>query len=296
MMETRENKNIWRMTDLLPHELGKRIVEKPVVILPFGTLEWHSHHLPIGLDSLKAEAICEKLAEGSGALLAPTTHWAVGGVPYPYTLRFELDLVQELARQLFRQMNAQGFRVILAITGHYGLEQTLVLKRAALDCMNTSAVTIFAGGEYEVVTDHGYHGDHAARWETSLLWAIRPDLVRLQQVGPGQPLEGILGEDPRLSASQALGQEIFALIVARLGELEARLTHIKPLQRAQYIEALSLGVRVLERLLAERRMKPKSQVPPVATPSYLEYLASVFQGDYVAAQRYAAAKLDNLAA
>src|SRR5918912_1972179 len=138
-MDTNAPTKIWRLTEMLPNELEKQIADKPIVILPLGTLEWHSYHLPVGLDSLKAEAICEKLAERTGALLAPTPHWAVGGVPYPYTLKFELKLIEELTRQLFQQLSAMGFRVILAVTGHFGLEQTLALKRAALDCMRNSA-------------------------------------------------------------------------------------------------------------------------------------------------------------
>ena len=84
---------------------------------------------PVGLDTLKANAICGgELAAQTGALLAPTTEWAVGGVPFPYTLRFDLPLIEELMRKLFEQLGAMGFRVILAITGHYGLEQTLALN------------------------------------------------------------------------------------------------------------------------------------------------------------------------
>lgn len=297
IINNKRHSQSWRLNELLPAELEARLVEKPIVILPFGTIEWHSYHLPIGLDSLKAEALCERVAAQTGAILGPTTHWAVGGVPFPYTLRFDLDLIESLARQIFQQMALVGFRVIIALTGHYGLEQTLMLKRAALETMRTSTVTIFAGGEYEVVTDTGYHGDHAARWETSLLWAIRPDLVRLKDVEMPQPLDGIIGQDPRGSASPELGAEICQLVGARLGEMAERfLNGTTTAARLQYIEALASCVRVLNRLLDERKAKPKSQVPPVTTPSYLKYLDAIYCGDYLSAQRYADIKLMELSA
>lgn len=211
------------MEEMLPAEFDAQIAAKPIVLVPFGTLEWHSYHLPIGLDALKAQAICERVAERTGAILAPTAYWAVGGVPFPYTLRFDLNLIESLAQHLFQQMGMLGFRAIAAITGHYGLEQLLAIKRAAVTTMRSSGLTIFAGGEYEVVTDLGYHGDHAAKWETSLLAATRPDLVRMQQVEPGRPLDGILGEDPRQSASAKLGDETAAEIVLRLSKLAERI-------------------------------------------------------------------------
>ena len=280
-----------------PAELERRLEENPLLVLPFGTMEWHSYHLPIGLDSLKAAALCERLAARTGATLGPITHWAVGGVSFPLTLQFELGLIETLAQDIFRQMAALGFRVIVALTGHFSLNQLIALKRAALDTMRASPATVFAGAEYEVVTDAGYHGDHAAKWETSLLWAVRPDLVYLTEVHPAQPLDGIIGEDPRTGASPALGEELVERILQRLADLSQRLLgQTPPAERARHIEALAAGVRVLERLAAERAVRPKSEVPPVVTPAYVQYLEALYHGNYLDAQRHAEAKLDNLSA
>ena len=86
--------SLYRLEELFPAELEHRLVERPLVILPFGTIEWHSYHLPIGLDSLKAQALCERIAERSSAVLGPLTPWAVGGVPFPHTIRFSQDLIE----------------------------------------------------------------------------------------------------------------------------------------------------------------------------------------------------------
>ncbi len=295
-MSERTKSKCWHLAEMLPAELETQIAAKPIVVLPFGTLEWHSYHLPIGLDSLKVEALGEQVAERTGAILAPTNYWAVGGVPFPYTLRFDLDLVETLARQLFQQMGVFGFRVILAQTGHYGLEQLVAVKRAAVATMRTSNLTIFAGAEYEMVTDLGYHGDHAAKWETSLLAATHPDLVRMHAIEPGRPLDGILGEDPRPSASTQLGEETIAEIVARLAAWAERSLELSGVARSQYIEAVAAGVRVLERLLTERQVKPKSQVPPVVTPAYLSFLQALYSGDYGAAIHHAETKWVDLGA
>lgn len=286
---------VLRLAEMLPDELELRLETTPLVILPFGTIEWHSYHLPIGLDGLKADRICELVAERTGGLLAPTTWWAVGGVPFPHTMRFDIDLIERLALDLFRQMTLLGFKVIIAVSGHYGLEQTLMIKRAALAAMRTLPVTIWAGGEFEVATDLGYTGDHAGQWETSLLWAAHPNLVHLDSIEPGKPLDGVIGPDPRLNASKAAGEIMLDRIAERLSAVSSRLMNdTSGMQRARYIEAAGAGVRVLEQLLAERTAKPKSQVPPVATPAYIAYLQAMNAGDYSAAQQHAEARLSDL--
>jgi creatinine amidohydrolase len=290
-----EQEKVLRLSEMLPDELERCLGSTPLVVLPFGTIEWHSYHLPVGLDGLKADRICEGVALQTSGVLAPTTWWAVGGVPFPHTMRFDADLIERLTLDLFRQMALLGFKAIVAVTGHYGLEQTLVVKRTAVTAMRTLPVTVWSGGEFEVVTDLGYTGDHAGPWETSLLWAAHPDLVRLDAVAAGKPLDGVLGEDPRIHASREAGERMLGEITQRLSTLGLRLlSGTGGVERAQYLEACAAGVRVLERLLAERAVRPKSQVPPVATPAYIDYLQSIYNGDYRSAQRHAEARLVDL--
>ena len=58
-------------------------------------------------------------------------------------------------------------------------------------------------------------GDHAAKWETSYLWYLRPDCVDTSVfLGRNtEPLIGVLGIDPRQEASVELGRKACDLIV-----------------------------------------------------------------------------------
>ncbi len=216
--------SIYRINELHPNELEGRLAEQPVLVLPVGTLEWHSHHLPLGLDSILAEEICTRIADRLAAVLAPTGYWAVGGVPYPYTLDLPQEPVERLYEIALAQFANMGFRVILAFTGHFGLAQTLALKRAACTAMQVCPAAILPLTEYDLTTDLGYDGDHAAVGETSLLLAVRPDLVRLEAVAADAPLEGIIGEDPRRRASAAHGAQLLEAIVERAAQMAARLS------------------------------------------------------------------------
>ena len=71
---------------------------------------------------------------------------------------------------------------------------------------------------YDLVADEGYRGDHAAKWETSLLWALRPECVdaSLTETDAEEPT-GIAGPHPR-DASPGFGREAVARMVARLGD------------------------------------------------------------------------------
>ena len=74
----------------------------------------------------------------------------------------------------------------------------------------------FAGTELDYAgPSEEVGGDHAARWETSFLSYLRPDCVDMSVYLHRQeePLVGILGEDPRNSASIQLGRKAVEIIV-----------------------------------------------------------------------------------
>jgi creatinine amidohydrolase len=298
--------SFYRIEELHPHELEKRLAEQPVLVLPVGTLEWHSHHLPLGLDTILAEEICRRIAGRLSAVLAPAGYWAVGGVPYPYTLDLPREPVEWLYEIALTQFAKMGFRVILAFTGHFGLAQTLALKRAAVKAMQACADTqgckdmqccpaaILPLTEYDLTTDLGYDGDHAAQGETSLMLAVRPDLVRLEAVAAESPLEGIIGEDPRGRASAAHGAQLLEAIVERAAQMAQRFNVPDDLaQRPAYLAALQAGVSVLEEIQRQRLALSKAAAAPIVTPLYRQYCQAMAAGDYAQALDFAAKKLQD---
>ncbi|MCK6629942.1 MAG: creatininase family protein [Anaerolineae bacterium] len=285
---------LYRLEELFPDQLQARLEACPMLILPMGTIEWHSYHLPLGLDVLVAQAIGEAVSRPSEAVLAPVSYWAVGGVPYPFTLNLAIEQIEPLLIASFEQFGAMGFRVIVAFTGHFGLDHTLTLKRAALTVMQRSPVTILPLTEYDLVTDI-YQGDHAGIGETSLLWSLWPDLIRLDHVPAHQPLDGVIGADPRGKASAEKGRELLQTIATRTSEVALRLLRqTSPLQRSDFIEAVRAGVAVLAKTSQQRQILPKKEVPSITTPAYLAYCQALYSGEYRAAKAHAERKLANL--
>lgn len=225
-----------RYQEMLPHELEAILRDCPVVYWPLGTLEYHGPHLAIGNDALKAEGICERACARSGGVLAPAFYWGIGGghKEYPASILVDDRVLPPLLDEALDGFHRVGFRVVVMLTGHYPAEQVQAVKGAAERARQRHAdLRIWALPEYEAYPDE-YRGDHAAKWETSFLMHLRPDLVdmgrlagadasdapdatrTLDEMNAPGPLHGILGANPARYASAALGQETIEVIVAQL--------------------------------------------------------------------------------
>src|SRR4028118_2380513 len=65
-----------RFEDSFPWDISAAMAEAPLCYLPLGTLEWHGEHAAVGLDALKAHAVCVLAAKRSGGLVAPPIYWS----------------------------------------------------------------------------------------------------------------------------------------------------------------------------------------------------------------------------
>lgn len=254
----------------------------PIAWVPSGTLEWHCHHLPLGLDGVLAEKLCERAARQSGGVVVPPTYWAIGGVPFPYTTRIEPEIVERLFVSILEQLGQIGCRGAVVLACHYGIDHYTALKRAALHVMHRSSLTVWALPEFELTVDMGFHGgDHAGAWETSLMLALLPDMVHADRLPAEGPLLGVTGEDPRIGASAERGQTLAAVIVDRLAELGRRTCHaISPEARSAHLDVLALQVRLLELVRRDRATMPRSQARSLVNEPYLYCLDQFWRGNY----------------
>jgi creatinine amidohydrolase len=170
---------------MTPDEFESAVAKLPVFLVPTGLLEWHADHLPLGLDSLKAHAICLKIAErlGGGIVLPPNYYGRPGYSRYPGTLTFSDALMTLLFTELCDQLRKVGAKVIVLLTGHYGPCQMDFLKRFADVYQHEhDDVKLIAQAEYEGVTIDGHiPWDHAGKWETSMMMHLHPELVKLER-------------------------------------------------------------------------------------------------------------------
>jgi creatinine amidohydrolase len=218
---------------MLPHQIEAAIAARRVVYLPLGSIEYHSHHLPLGLDGLTAHGVCTRAA-ASGGVVLPTLWFGTGGThtAYPWTIMTPTAApLAELVLTTLRRLSDLGVQLCALFTGHFADDQLGLIDTVAADWNATGArphVLALAVNR----TDAALAPDHAGIFETSLLHALAPELVQLHRLPsltelpvdppdkhggwdhrhtPGHPLRGVMGPDPRttdLHQSQPLLDQV----------------------------------------------------------------------------------------
>jgi creatinine amidohydrolase len=246
---------------MLPAEFRAAVETLPVVFLPLGTVEWHGEHNALGLDSLKAHALCVNAARlAGGGVVHPPLYGGMGGLDKPATVVIEPELAWEnyLLRpwleQLCSEFHRQGFRAILIMTGHYGHNQQIVVRETAARMTERLQIPVLGTPEYWLAHDAGYLGDHAGIGETSLLWHLHPELVDIERIR----------QDPEYGATDAiekgsspeLGQQYADLITTRLAKLARAMPTWDESRREAFLRA--------ERALVAAQVKSWRNVHPWA--------------------------------
>jgi creatinine amidohydrolase len=171
-----------------------------VAVVPVGACEQHGPHLPLGTDLMVAEhvagAAAARLAGEVDVVVAPSV--AVGysphHVPIGATLTAGVGTLLAQLRDTCGGLAAAGFRRVFLLNGHGGNAELVVV--AAREAGQTLRVRVGAGSYWvmawdELVAagaqDRGRLPGHAGAFETSLVLALRPDLVADPPHRPGTP-------------------------------------------------------------------------------------------------------------
>lgn len=203
-----------QMQLLRPAQLEAALRRFPVVYVPFGLIEWHGRHLPLGNDALKAHAILVKCAEELGGVVYPPVWFHAG---------FDTAHLVPVLTDLFQRLKQTGVRVIIGVSGHNTQDQIAMINQALQPV--TADGTAAGMGMWEVTLSQSPESstDHAAKWETSNMLFFYPERVDMAALGTGplapemRPPDGIWGEDPRSHASAAVGARNAELAAAAIG-------------------------------------------------------------------------------
>lgn len=222
---------------LSPEQIEERLAHRSVVFLPLGSIEFHGPHLPVGLDALTARGVCIAAAERVGGVVLPAVHFGVGGehTRYPWTLMVEDGAaVGALLSGTLERLDQLGVERVVLVSGHFaGEQQDLIAEVAARWNGRRSSGMEAVARTLGQVPDPPVDPDHAGRFESLLLGALEPGLVRpwlLPDVEAhpdpdpdhpfsrdrhreDHPLHGVFGPDPRRLPTE-LGQPLLEHLVA----------------------------------------------------------------------------------
>ncbi len=232
-----------KYAEMLPHEILTRRQKFPAAFVGLGILEYHGEHQAVGLDALKAEKLCELAATRSGGFAFPTLWYGeprvcrflefdcdkgdmakakmqfkmekYSATYYGTTAEEQVKAYQSLLYHMLIEMNTLEMRAVCLMAGHFPLAEFAkpVVEKFNQNFKDTQA---FAGTEFHYPPPSEFVGkDHAAKWETSYLWYLRPDCVDMSvYLGhETDELAGVIGADPRKEASVETGRRACNLIV-----------------------------------------------------------------------------------
>ena len=170
---------------------------RDTVVLALGATEQHGPHMPIGTDALLGDRLARDLADRLDAFVAPTIRVGCSAhhVGFAGTMSLSEETFHSLVADLVRSLAAGGFRRIVLVPTHGGNFAPLgaaVEKLGPVEGVRVDALTdlsvlfqvaLLGQEEHGVPLNEG--GLHAGEWETSLMLALHPELVRMERAEPG---------------------------------------------------------------------------------------------------------------
>ena len=224
---------------LLLEELGWPDVEEYLqrddrLILVTGSTEQHGRHMTFASDVWQPWEIARRVSDRTGVLLAPPLSYGMSlhHLGFPGSLSLRPQTLSSVIIDLLDSAYRHGFRRILILNGHGGnIAAIQVALAEVLNELPGLRVRIEswwrdAGVKAVFNTALGSEAGHADAGETSVVLAIRPDVVRLDRAAfsPESPdpefltvetfLEhfphGVIGADPRQASAQVGEQAIEA--------------------------------------------------------------------------------------
>lgn len=226
------------------------------VFLPLGSTEQHGHHMALGVDVVLPTEVCERVAREVGGLVLPTVPYgnrsqprSGGGPGFPGTINLSAQTFSLVVKDVICELFRQGVRRIVVVNGHYenlwpsveGIELALdAIGRNELGDLNILRMDHWEFARPETIAQifpDGYPGielEHASVLETSMMLAVRPDLVDLSRAlhdGPAQfrpydrfpvppvevPPSGVLSMTEGSTAEK--GEWLFSDVVGRMVDI-----------------------------------------------------------------------------
>lgn len=156
------------------------------VLLPFGSIEQHGHHMPLDTDCFIARTLAERAAEeaarqGHRLLVAPTVNTTLSWyhMQFPGSMRLTTPTFLAVFRDVCDSLFHHGFETVVIVNGHGG--NVAALTVAINEYFETTGRRIPVANWLElgadVIAELDTPGLHAEEAETSLALALGQRVV-----------------------------------------------------------------------------------------------------------------------
>jgi creatinine amidohydrolase len=171
-----------------------------VVILPTAAVEQHGRHLPLEVDARIVEEVsrraAERVTDRVPVLVTPVVWSGVSGyhMSFAGTLTLSMNTFIRVVEELGESLVHHGFRRILILNSHGGNHDPI--KIAARNIADRTGVAVAAASYWNMAADdladiQDVEVDavpgHACGFETAMMMALRPEMVRHDAMRAGTP-------------------------------------------------------------------------------------------------------------
>jgi creatinine amidohydrolase len=187
-------------------ELRDLAAREAIVVLPVAAMEQHGPHLPVMVDTLLCGVVARRAARRASGrhpvVVAPTVWSGLSEHHMPFGGTFTLDFAtfRSLIECLCRSLERHGFRRVLLLNGHGG---NVAALRVVVDELRRLDMRLATATYWQVdpvaiadILERQSGVQHACEAETSMVMALRPELVDESQFAAAKHVE----------AGQAAGQ------------------------------------------------------------------------------------------
>jgi creatinine amidohydrolase len=180
-----------RLGELTWREADELKQQQPIVLVPIGSTEAHGPHLPLATDAILSEELAARAAAaldaaGYATVVAPTLSYAITHYASEFagTISLAPETATALVADVCASLIAQGFVRVCLVNSHLEPAHVVSLKDACARAQARTGVAVVFADQLEkrwarTLTDEFKRGEcHAGSYETSLVLAARPELVR----------------------------------------------------------------------------------------------------------------------
>jgi creatinine amidohydrolase len=182
-----------KFQEMTAPQLGQVARDATVVVAPIAACEQHSRHLPTFTDTLLVTAVAEGVEQRlpRQVLLLPTLWLGASShhLPLGGTLSARVETHVTLLCDLLTPLLEEGYQRLLVLNGHGGNIDTLRLALRRLQpryrgrALTGASYWELAEKELAALAEGRRKTmGHACEFETSMVLAVRPDLVRREEI------------------------------------------------------------------------------------------------------------------
>lgn len=189
------------MSEMTIEEIKEVLEKTDMVMVPFGSTEQHSRHLPLGTDSIITYEITKRVAEKINkefpVLVAPliSIGKSIEHMSFSGTITFQRETLAKIVLDISRSLIKHGLKKITLINGHGGntrllgdLLKDIRYETGAFVSLIDSWSTALLHDVLKKITDiEKCEVFHAGLLETSFMMLLRPDLVHEDKIQKGLP-------------------------------------------------------------------------------------------------------------